>query len=199
MEQKVAWFFAPGNKIIFSAFLAFGPPVNGWTTSDDLRDNFLDDPGAPRRGFDLNPPRVALRPRVTGTSAIPPPTISSTSFFTGDFGNTMPGKKAGACSSGAGSKKPGDRSPASHPSPLSGAPGSSHLAGGSPSNTMVSHNTAAVLRDAGLGTVEKYGLRRSTSNSVRQSFRLRISGPLENMGITTVPPPTSPLPPAPAG
>ncbi len=73
MEQKVAWFFAPGNKIIFLAFLAFGPPVNGWTTSDDLRDNFLDDPGAPIRDFDLNPPRVAWRPRVTGTAAIRPP------------------------------------------------------------------------------------------------------------------------------
>ncbi len=76
----------------------------------------------------------------------------------------MPGKKGGG-GGGAGGKKPGDGSPARHPPPPSGPPGSSHPAGGASSNTRVSHDTEAVPRDAGLGTVEKHGLRRSTSNS----------------------------------
>ncbi len=76
----------------------------------------------------------------------------------------MPGKKAGG-GGGAGGKTPGDGSSARHPPPPSGPPGSSHPAGGSPSNTRVSHNTEAVPRDADLGTVGKHGLRRSTSNS----------------------------------
>ena len=65
---------------------------------------------------------------------------------------------------GAGGKMPGDGSPR-RPPPPHGPPGSSHPAGGSPSNTRVSHDTEAVLWDADLVTVEKYGLRRSTSNT----------------------------------
>ncbi len=42
--------------------------------------------------------------------------------------------------------------------------GPSHLAGGFPSNTWVSHHTEAVLRDSYLGTIGKHDLRRTTSN-----------------------------------
>ncbi len=60
-----------------------------------------------------------------------------------------------------GGKKPSDGSPICCPPPPQGPPGSSHPAGGSPSNTRVSHNTDTVLRD--LGTVGEHGLCRTTS------------------------------------
>ncbi len=91
------------------------------------------------------PTRVTLRSR--GQQSTPPP--SSTSSFSGGDVYEMPGKKAGG-GGGAGGKTPVDGSP--------------HPAGGSPSNTRVSHNTEAVPRGVGLGTVGKHGLRRSTSN-----------------------------------
>ena len=64
----------------------------------------------------------------------------------------MPGKKVGGGGGGGGAdgKKPGDGAPDRHPPLPSGPPGSLHPAGGSRSNTRVSHNKDAVLRDADL-------------------------------------------------
>ncbi len=129
----------------------------------DLQDDPRDLPDVfPTRDLDLNlnPPRVALRPREQVRQRSPP-TLSS-SFDGGDV-STMPGAKKGG-GGGAGGNKPGVGSPR-RPPPPQGPPGSSHPAGGSPSNTRVSHNTEAVLRDADLGTVGKHGLRRTTSNT----------------------------------